>query len=284
MSSSPQYSQSPIQGLIHEESGPAEAPPLVYLPGVHGDPSRMGETSALLRHDMRLIKVTYPRVEKWDLNDYARALEDLLDVLELDSVHLLAESFGSLVGLEFGLSRPSRVRSMTLAAGFTQAPRPAALAVARRALNLLPGVVFETGLDLLDSLLGPSRAFRSRLDREVMPFYAVRSDRLRRATAGRIDIIERSNFVPLLGRVAFPLSYLGGGADRIVPVRREAATLARHLTAPCNFRAEIMPGAPHNILAARPEACTRHILRRVELAEARSAFGDAANLSGRSRS
>ena len=76
----------PFLGLIHGAEGPATGAPVLYLPGSHGDPSLISEAKEILRRDVRLIAVTYPRAESWSLEDYADALGDLMEVLELDAV------------------------------------------------------------------------------------------------------------------------------------------------------------------------------------------------------
>jgi len=121
-------------GLLYQVSGQEELPPVIYLPGVHGDWTPLALARPLLSEGLRLVEAAYPRVEHWSLEDFGEALEALLDRLGLESAHLVGESFGSLVAWQFGLSRPERVRSLILVGGFSQPPSFRRAALARRAL------------------------------------------------------------------------------------------------------------------------------------------------------
>jgi pimeloyl-ACP methyl ester carboxylesterase len=53
---------------------------------------------------------------QWSLEDLMLDLEDFLDALELDQVHLLGESTGGMLATAFAVRRPERLRSLTLCA------------------------------------------------------------------------------------------------------------------------------------------------------------------------
>src|SRR5690349_15647401 len=108
-------------GLIFHDYGPPksnpEAPALLYLPGVQADWTPFRRIAPLLAQRWRLIATCYPRRLDWLLPDYAAAALNLLDKLQISEAHVLAESFGSLVGWELTLSAQHRVKSMVLAGG-----------------------------------------------------------------------------------------------------------------------------------------------------------------------
>ena len=250
-----------LQGMVHQESGERDGPPAIFLPGVHGDWTLLKRARPILADKLRLIEITYPRAGSWNLGEFSRALEDLMDVLELDSAHLIAESFGSLIGWQFGLECPSRVRSMVLVGGFCQPPGPQRIGLAKTALSLLPSFILEKGIDLYTS----RRAFYldfaySDLGGMPIPYFATRSARGRRATVNRLSIIERADFRPHLNRIRFPIRYVGGANDQVVPVRREVETLKRRLPAECGFQSHVIPGGRHAILASHPEPSARRIV------------------------
>lgn len=252
--------------LVHQVSGSEELPTLVYLPGVHGDWTPLARARSLLGEAARLVEVAYPRVADWTLPDFAKALENLLDLLKLDSVHLVGESFGSLVAWEFGLAHPHRVRSLSLVGGFSQPPDSRTARWARHALSLVPTVLFETGIDLY--VAHKNRRGETRHPGDGAPAYAaVRTTRGRRATANRMDIIHRTDFRPRLGDVAFPVRYIGGEKDRLVPVQRELATLEKYLPTACDFQGRILSAAPHMIIASHPEQTSGHLHTWVREAE-----------------
>ena len=130
--------------LIYQASGAWRHPPTVYLPGVHGDWTPLEQARPLLNRKLRLVETAYPRVANWTLEHFARSLEELMNQLGVQSAHLIAESFGSLVGWQFGLNFPERVRSLVLVGGFARPPRFGVAGVASRALRLMPTRRWET--------------------------------------------------------------------------------------------------------------------------------------------
>lgn len=263
-------------GFVHTESGPAggamdAAPPLVYLPGVQGDPSLLERARDHLRAHHRLIEVTYPRPPEWSLADHARALEDLLDTLELDSAHLLAESFGSLVGLEFGLSRPERVRSLIMVGGFCRPVAGGRAMLARGALGTLPSSWLDRGLQFVASLNEAGEDLEDELGWAAIPRVASQSPRGRRAAANRLAIIGRTDFSRRLGEIRFPVRYIGGSADAVVPVLGEVGLLRRRLNPRSGFQSHIIPLGPHSILMSEAAQTAGRVRRWVSEIEAASA-------------
>ncbi len=255
-------------GFIHTVSGPVvgmtdAAPPLIYLPGVQGDPSLLDRARGHLNAHHRLIEVTYPRPSEWSLADHARALDDLLDTLELDAAHLLAESFGSLVGLEFGLSRPERVRSLIMVGGFCRPVAEGRAMFARGALGTLPSSWLERGLQLVASLNDAGEDLEDEMGWAAIPRVASQSPRARKAAANRLAIIARTDFSRRLGEIQFPVRYIGGSADAVVPVLSEVSLLRRRLNPRSGFQSHIIPLGPHSILMSDAEQTARRVRRWV---------------------
>ena len=150
---------------------------------------------------------------------------------------------------------------MVLVGGFCQPPGPQRIGLAKTALSLLPTFILEKGIDLYTS----RRAFY--VDPEYsdsegwpIPYFATRSARGRRATVNRLSIVERADFRTSLHRIRFPIRYVGGGKDQVVPVRREVETLERQLPAQCGFQSHLIPGGRHAVLASHPEPSARRIV------------------------
>lgn len=262
-----------LHGFIHTESGPTiagtdAAPPLVYLPGVQGDPSLLERARVHLNSHHRLIEVTYPRPPDWSLADHARALEDLLDTLELDSAHLLADSFGSLIGLEFGLSRPERVRSLIMVGGFCRPVAEGRVMLARGALGTLSSSWLERGLRLVASLNEAGEDLEDELGWAAIPRLASQSPRARRAAANRLAIIARTDFSQRLGEIQFPVRYIGGSADAVVPILGEVGLLRRRLNPRSGFQSHIIPLGPHSILMSEAVRTALRVRRWVSEIEA----------------
>lgn len=260
-------------GLVYQTGGKQNAPPIVYLPGVHGDWTPQAAARTLLTRDFHLVETAYPRIETWSIDDYARALNGLLDKLGIESAHIVGESFGSLVGWQFGIADPDRIRSFTLIGGFSQPPRFRIAAAASAALNTLPTRLLESSIDLY--VAGKSAIGESRESFDIGAYPATRTERGRRATANRMSIIQTSDYSPKLKEIKFPVRYLGGANDIVVPVRREIATLSAHLPAHCDFQSELVRRAPHALIASHPQKACESILRWVNEIEA----GNAEDLS-----
>ena len=210
-------------GLVHQTAGDPSAPVIVYLPGVHGDWTPQVGARPIISRDFHFVETAYPRVEHWTIEDYALALTELLDALEIESAHLVGESFGSLVAWQFGIANPHRVRSFTLVGGFSRPPRFRVAAAAAVALKSLPTRLLESGIDVY--VAGKTAAGEHREIFQAGAYPAARTLRGRRATANRMSIIQKAEFRDQLKEVRFPVRYLGGARDVIVPVRREIATL-----------------------------------------------------------
>lgn len=247
-------------GMIHRDSGHPGAEAIVYLPGVHGDWTPMHRARPLLERRFRLIEVAYPRAPAWTLGDFARALQDLLDSLQLGPVHLIGESFGSLVGWAFGLACPTRVKSFTLVGGFCQPPGVPKVWLAKWGLQLVPTSAFENGMDLYLSLRGDRNGAPSAPGLSRLPYPAVRTRRGRLATAQRMALIGSTDVRGQLDRIRFPVHYIGGGSDSVVPVRREVRTLVNRLHRQCDLRTHLIPRAHHMILATHPQETTDYII------------------------
>src|SRR6266508_4742975 len=75
--------------------GDASLPPLVYLPGMHGDWTLFSRFRAAIAGRERFVEFTYPRTTTWSLDDYARGIEGMLLAQGIGRGWLLGESFGS---------------------------------------------------------------------------------------------------------------------------------------------------------------------------------------------
>ena len=249
--------------LICQQTGEDRAVPAVYLPGVHGDWTAQAAARPGLSGSLRLIEAAYPRTSEWQLADFSRSLAEMLDRLGLESVHLIGDSFGSLVAWRFGLDWPQRVRSVVLVGGFSRPPRFRVAAAARWALHVTPTSFLEKGIDTYVLYKRQKGEARHASQAALPPYPATRTHRGRRATVNRMAIIQRTDLREELSKVDFPVRYVGGAADLIVPVRREIATLRRRLGERCQFQSHIIPAAPHTIIASHPHDTAEYIVESI---------------------
>ena len=89
----------------------------------------------VVRWDVRGFGASDSRREPYAPADFARDLAALLDVLELDTVHLLGISMGGVIAQRFALDAPERLRSLILVS--TSARRPAGVANWQRLAELV---------------------------------------------------------------------------------------------------------------------------------------------------
>ena len=253
--------------LLYRVSGEEGATPVVYLPGVHGDWTPQAAAGPMLAEKFRLVEITYPKKPEWSIVDYMNALVSLLDRLEIGSAHVIAESFGSLVGWEFGLERPSRLRSLMVVGGFCQPPGPPKVLLAKWGLSLLPTEVFERGVNAYASL----RKLQGKLQGPEMegdlPYAAVRSDVGLSATIRRFELLGRTDFRHHLHDLRVPVRYIGGEKDLIVPVKREIETLEEILAEEIGFESRLIPGAPHMIIASHAEETVGQLVEWIDALE-----------------
>lgn len=243
--------------LICAEGGNEAGPVGIYLPGVQGDCTPLVRARPLLREGARLIEVNYPRRTDWRLEDFARAVARLLDARGLSGAHILAESFGSLVGWQFAFMYPERVRSLILVGGFTRTPNLYRVLAARWGLFALPSLAFEAGVNTYIH-------YRRRNWKEtynVSELYpAVRTPAGRRAAVARLALIQGTSFRSKLEKARFPVRYIGGGRDAMVPVRREIAVLEDRLPAEADFRWRLIEEAPHVVVASHARTTSGQLL------------------------
>jgi len=251
--------------FVYQRSGGPTQTSVIYLPGVHGCWTPMDKARKQFDQHCELVEVAYPFFDHWTLQHYAEALLHLSYELELDEFHLVGESFGSLVGWQFGLMHPSRVRSFTLVGGFSQAPGMYMAASAGLGLNVLPAVAFDKIVDAYVSYKTAQGEPRTAAGVKAYP--GVRCDRGQSATANRMRLIQSTDFTKDLPRVSFPVRYVGGSKDRVVPVKREIRTLERLLPERADFEHYLIPEAPHAIIASHPEQTTTRIIQWIEQIE-----------------
>ncbi len=254
--------------FLYRVNGDEGAVPVVYLPGIHGDWTPQAAVRPILAEKYRLVEITYPKKPHWSIEDYKNALVSLLDRLEIQSAHVIAESFGSLVGWEFGLEHPSRVRSMLIVGGFCQPPGPQKVLLARWGLTMLPTELFERGVNAYVTI----RKHQGKLEHPEMevdlPYAAVRMELGRLATIRRFELISQADIRHQLHELRFPVRYIGGESDIIVPVKREIRTLEEILAEETQFESRLIRGGPHTIISSHPEETAGQLVEWIGAIEA----------------
>ncbi|MDQ3547814.1 MAG: proline iminopeptidase-family hydrolase, partial [Chloroflexota bacterium] len=137
--------------IVGEQAAP-EMLPLLCLHGGPGAPSYYLEPLAAMAATGRQV-IFYDQLgcgrsdqpsdpSMWTVVLFVDELRTVRDVLGLDRVHILGQSWGGMLLLEYALTQPAGVASLTLAS--TTSSIPAWISEANRLLTELPADVQET--------------------------------------------------------------------------------------------------------------------------------------------
>jgi pimeloyl-ACP methyl ester carboxylesterase len=122
-----------------------EGPPLVFVHGLSGSWQNWLEQVPVFAQERRVVTLDLPGfghspmpTEKISIAGYARLLERLLDVLEIDAAAVGGNSMGGFVAAELAISSPQRVERLTLvsAAGISTENAKVPMSGLRRAAPL----------------------------------------------------------------------------------------------------------------------------------------------------
>jgi pimeloyl-ACP methyl ester carboxylesterase len=187
--------------------------------------------------------------EHFRLPEYAECLEDFVDALGLERVHLLGHSWGSVLALELYQRRPSIVRSLILVgayAGWAGSLPPEEVAqrleLALRIADLPPGTFEPASMPGLFSTAMPE-------DR-ASELATIMSEIRPTATRAMAHALAETDLRDLLPQIEAPTLLLYGDADERSPVR-----VARELHAKIpGSKLVIMPGLGHECYLENAEA------------------------------
>jgi len=218
--------------------GEGEGPPLVLVHGFGADLNNWMFNQLVLAKNRTVTAVDLPghggstkEVRAGDVAAMTAALGDFLDALTIESADLAGHSLGAAVALDLALTRPERVRSLTLIAcaalgpeinmtfidGFVKAGRRKQL---KPVLELLVDDPALIGREMIDDVLKYKR-----LDGATQALERI-------AAACFPAGIQALNRAEDLARLKVPAQVIWGREDRIIPAGHAAglpATIPVHL-------------------------------------------------------
>jgi len=231
------------------EAGRADAPALVLLHGVGANSTHWRFQLAGLSDAFHVVAWNAPgyilsdafKTEWPSCRDYADALADFLAAVKLDRVNIVGNSFGSRVAQCFAMHYPAHVIRLAMT-GTGVGPKGLAeeqkqkIVAAREAQIAKGGYAFGARVE---ALLGKgASAGTIDLVREVL-----RATNPRGFMHGvKLGLADGYDPATVAAKVTAPVLMISGSEDRVNPIEKNAALLARAMPA---ARFEIIGGIGH---------------------------------------
>ena len=226
------------------EAGKADAPAILLLHGVGANSMHWRYQLAGLSDAFRVVAWNAPgyilsdafKTEWPGCKDYADALADFLGVMKLDRVNLVGNSFGSRVAQCFAIHYPQRVIRLAMTGtgigpkGMSEEDK-AKIVATREAQVAKGGYGFGARVDAL--LAKNASAQTKALVADVL-----RATNPRGFMHGvKLGMADGYDPETVAAKVTAPVLMISGSEDRVNPIDRNAAVLAK-----------AMPKAKHEIL------------------------------------
>ena len=204
--------------------------------------------------------------EGYTISQHAEDLDQLIGALRLKRLHLVGHSLGGCVALDYALSYPQRIKTLTLVA-----PAPAeghSVINSSRYGNgfTSSSSTLHSAFRLSESLGTHRKVMERALARMVAPdrmdgdFRALVDDAVRmsrNAAVGHIETLSTWDVQDAIGRLNLPVLIIGGRNDHLIPpeaLQRAAAKFP-------NGRLIIWPGMGHTPQLEHPERFNRILLK-----------------------
>jgi pimeloyl-ACP methyl ester carboxylesterase len=231
------------------EAGRADAPPLVLLHGVGANSMHWRYQFAGLSDAFHVVAWNAPgyilsdafKAEWPTCRDYADALADFLGAVKLDRVDIVGNSFGTRVAQCFAIHYPDRVIRLAMTGtgigpqGMAEDEKAKIIAT-REAQIAKGGYGFGARVDALLAK-GASR------ETKAMVAEVLRATNPRGFMHGvKLGLTDGYDPATVAAKVTVPVLMISGIEDRVNPIDRNAAVLAKAMP---KARLEILEGAGH---------------------------------------
>jgi len=234
-------------------------PTLIYLPGLHGDWTVVGNFRRALNGRVRFVEITYPRTLTWSLDDYAAAVEQALAEKGIHRGWLLGESFSSQVVWPIAARNNFSVEGVILIGGFARHPWLWAVRLAEWITAHAP----HSLLKFFFFLYAKTARLRFRnspeTQAEIKEFVARRTRLDLQAIRHRLQLIARNDPRDLARDARLPVFGLTGFIDPIVPWLFARRWLQRNCPALREYK--VVWHADHNVLSTAPRISAEQVLR-----------------------
>jgi pimeloyl-ACP methyl ester carboxylesterase len=239
------------------EAGKADAPALLLLHGVGANSMHWRFQFAGLSDAFRVVAWNAPgyilsdsfRTEWPGCKDYADAVADFLGALKLDRVNIVGNSFGSRVAQCFAIHYPARVIKLAMT-GTGIGPKGMTEEEKAKIVATREGQIAKGGYGFgarVNALLGKGASDQTiALVRDV-----VRATSPRGFMHGvKLGMADGYDPETVAAKVTAPVLMISGNEDRVNPIDRHAAVLAKAMP---KAKLEILDGIGHLPEVEAPE-------------------------------
>lgn len=245
------------------EAGPKEAPAIILMHGYGGSSNDWRYQLHALSKKYRVIAWNAPgymlsdglKAQKPGREDYANALADFLDALQLDSVYLAGNSFGSRVAQCFAYHYPQRVMKMALvgpSAGKNLSEEEIKQMWQKRMDQIKDGALSFAD-KRVEALLAPGSS-KELIELARSGMKGVHKDMFIKG----VYFLTASDHTPSLiaTKVKMPVLLIAGTEDAVSPISFNADSIKRALP---QARLEVLKGVGHLPHLEAPETVNRLI-------------------------
>jgi pimeloyl-ACP methyl ester carboxylesterase len=231
------------------EAGRAGAPAIVLLHGVGANSMHWRYQLASLSDTFRVVAWNAPgyilsdafKTEWPTCQDYSDALSDFLAAVKLDRVNIVGNSFGSRVAQCFAIHQPSRVIKLAMT-GTGIGPKGMSEEEKAKIVATREGQIAKGGYGFgarVNALLGKNASEQTiDLVRDV-----VRATNPRGFMHGvKLGMMDGYDPETVAAKVTAPVLMISGSEDRVNPIDKNAAILAKAMP---KAKLEIIEGAGH---------------------------------------
>jgi len=231
------------------EAGRTGAPVIVLLHGVGANSMHWRYQLAGLSDAFRVVAWNAPgyilsdafKTEWPTCQDYSDALSDFLAAMKLDRVNIVGNSFGSRVAQCFAIHQPSRVIKLAMT-GTGIGPKGMSEEDKAKIVATREGQIAKGGYGFgarVNALLGKNASEQTiNLVRDV-----VRATSPRGFMHGvKLGLVDGYDPETVAAKVTAPVLMISGSEDRVNPIDKNAAILAKAMP---KARLEIIEGAGH---------------------------------------
>ena len=248
-----------LQIRIH---GAPDLPTLVYLPGLHGDWTLVGDFRRNLAGKIRFVEFIYPRTLTWSLDDYAMAIEKYLAENGIARGWLLGESYGSQIVWTLAARKKFSATGIFLAGGFVRHPLPWGARLVRIIFGGIPLKLLEWLLTAYSKIVKLRYRNSPETLASIDEFIRRRTEPDRQAALHRLDQIVAFDARATARETVLPVYYISGWFDPIVPWPPVRSWLRKNCP---GYRGDkIIFCADHNVLTTAHRQAADQIYLRMQ--------------------